>query len=123
MFTAFPTRMPKVVYQAVVFSFFRGNSGAVLKIYSSQAKRMEHSAYPDYRLVLANIIGDYLFRCPNLLSASLVHAAGAPVFLYEFSLPTKTPGYPCCDGLACHTAEVIYADFIIIILAKIIIDL
>lgn len=110
VFTAFPARMPKLVYQAVVFSFFRGSSGAVLRIYSAQAKRIENSAFPDYRLVLSNIIGDYLFRCPNLLAATLLHATGAPVFLYEFSLPTKTPGYPCCDGLACHTAEVSLAD-------------
>ena len=97
---------PKIVYQAVVFSFFRGSAGGVLKIYSAQAKRIENSAIPDYRLVLSNIIGDYLFRCPNLYAANLLHSSGAPVFLYEFSLPTKTPGFDCCDGLACHTAEV-----------------
>ena len=32
VFTAFPTRMPKLVYQAVVLSFFRGSAPAVLKI-------------------------------------------------------------------------------------------
>ena len=108
VFTAFPTRMPKLVYQAVVLSFFRGSAPAVLKIYGAQAKRQEQAAFPDFRLVLANIIGDYLFRCPTLLAASLLHSTGSPVFLYEFSLPTKTPGYPCCDGIACHTAELPY---------------
>lgn len=79
----------------------------MLKIYSAQAKRIENSVVPDYRLVLSNIIGDYLFRCPNLYAANLLHSSGAPIFLYEFSLPTKTPGFDCCDGLACHTAEVV----------------
>ena len=50
VFTAFPTRMPKLLYQTVVFSFFRGSSGAVLKIYGAQAKRQEQADYPDFRL-------------------------------------------------------------------------
>ena len=52
--------------------------------------------------------GDYLFRCPTRLAASLLHDLGAPVWLYEFGLSTRTPGFPCCDGLSCHTAELPY---------------
>ena len=60
------------------------------------------------RLVLSRIIGDYLFKCPNSRFASLLAAAGAPVFHYEFALPTRAPGFPCCDGLSCHTCELPY---------------
>jgi hypothetical protein len=80
----------------------------VLKTYAPLAKRVAQMENPDYRKVLSTIIGDYLFRCPNQLSAHLLHGSGAAVYLYEFSLPTRTPGYPMCDGLACHTSELPY---------------
>lgn len=108
VFTAFRASMPKLVYQAVVFSFFRGSALRVLKQYASLSEREADSPYPDYRPVLSTIIGDYLFRCPNQLFASQLTAAKTSAFLYEFALPTRTPGYPCCDGLACHTAELPY---------------
>jgi carboxylesterase type B len=108
VFTAFRTHMPKIVYQAVVVSFFRGSALRVLKQYAALSERESESPYPDFRTVLSTIIGDYLFRCPNQLFASQLTAANTSVFLYEFSLPTRTPGYPCCDGLACHTAELPY---------------
>lgn len=108
VFTAFPTRMPKPLYQAVVVSFFRTHALQILKLYSPLTDYISESPYPDYRVVLSTIIGDYLFRCPNQLFARQLSNTGAPVFLYEFSLPTRTPGYPCCDGLACHTAELPY---------------
>ena len=63
---------------------------------------------PDYRIVLAEILGDYLFRCPNQFVANQLASIGTPVFLYEFSLATRTPSFPCCDGLACHTCELPY---------------
>ncbi len=108
VFTAFPTRMPKPLYQALVVSFFRTHALQILKLYSPLTDYISESPYPDYRVVLSTIIGDYLFRCPNQLFARQLSNTGAPVFLYEFSLPTRTPGYPCCDGLACHTAELPY---------------
>lgn len=108
VFTAFGTHMPKLIYQAVVFSFFRGSALRVLKQYAALSEREADGPYPDYRPVLSTIIGDYLFRCPNQLFASQLTAANTSVFLYEFALPTRTPGYPCCDGLACHTAELPY---------------
>lgn len=108
VFTAFRASMPKLIYQAVVVSFFRGAALRVLKQYSREAEREAESPYPDYRPVLSTIIGDYLFRCPNQLVAAQLTAAKTSVFLYEFALPTRTPGYPCCDGLACHTAELPY---------------
>jgi carboxylesterase type B len=100
--------MVKFAYQALVFSFFRRDAGSVLKTYASYSKRVEASSNPDYRFVLAQIIGDYLFRCPNMLAASSMNSAGTPVFLYEFALPTKIPGLPACTGLSCHTAELPY---------------
>ena len=108
VFTAFPTRMAKIIYQGLVYSFFRTSAPQVLKLYSSLSKYISESPYPDYRLALSTIIGDYLFRCPNQLFAKQLTASRAKVYLYEFALPTRTPGYPCCDGLACHTAELPY---------------
>jgi hypothetical protein len=58
--------------------------------------------------VLSRIIGDYLFRCPSQYFAEQLSTLGTAVFLYEFSLPTRTPGFPCCDGLSCHTCELPY---------------
>ena len=108
VFTAYPTRMAKIVYQALVISFFRTAAPRVLRMYAPLTKMLAQSAYPDYRLVLSRIIGDYLFRCPNSYFAAQLVEAGAPVYHYEFALPTRTPGFPCCDGLACHTCEVPY---------------
>ena len=108
VYTAFPAKIIKPVYMALIISFFRRAAGRVLKVYASLAKRVAASDTPDYRKVLSTIIGDYLFRCPNQLAAALLHSAGAPVHLYEFSLATKTPGYHMCSGLACHTAELPY---------------
>jgi hypothetical protein len=75
---------------------------------------IEDSHDQDYRQVLARIIGDYLFRCPNQYYAKQLSGLGdishvdSGIYLYEFALPTRTPGFPCCDGLACHTCEVPY---------------
>jgi len=108
VYTAFPTKMTKPLYLALVISFFRRAAGKVLKMYAPLAKRQAMTNDPDYRKVLSYIIGDYLFRCPNQLGASMLHSAGSAVYLYEFSLATRTPGYDMCDGLACHTAELPY---------------
>lgn len=108
VFTAYPTRMTKIVYQALVFSFFRASAPKILRIYAPLTKILSQSAYPDYRLVLSRIIGDYLFRCPNHYFAAQLAATGAAVYHYEFALATRTPGFPCCDGLACHTSELPY---------------
>ena len=69
---------------------------------------LSYTPQPDYRIVLAEILGDYLFRCPNQFVANQLASIGTPVFLYEFSLATRTPSFPCCDGLACHTCELPY---------------
>lgn len=108
VFTAYPTRMTKIIYQALVFSFFRTSAPKILGLYAPLTKILSQSAYPDYRLVLSRIIGDYLFRCPNQYFAAQLAATGAAVFHYEFALATRTPGFPCCDGLACHTSELPY---------------
>ena len=100
--------MSKIFYQTCVFGFFHASAPSVLKKYSPLARKIEESPYPDYRLVLSEIIGDYLFRCPNRLFANRLSSIKNPVFLYEFSLPTKTPGFPCCDGISCHTCELPY---------------
>lgn len=109
VYTAFPTRMMfKFIFQAIVFSFFREAAPRVMKLYSSLTKRVDKSDSPDYRIVLSRIIGDYLFKCPNILFANQAAKLNNPVFLYEFSLQTRTPGFACCDGLACHTCELPY---------------
>jgi hypothetical protein len=104
VYSAFRFRLPKLVYQLVVLSFFRQAAPAVLRMYAHLAKQ----SASDYRVVLSAIINDYLFRCPNHLYAFLLSLAGSPVYLYEFSLATRAPGYPFCNGLACHTAEIPY---------------
>lgn len=109
VFTAFPTRMNKLIYQALIFSFFRQAAPQVLKLYQSYADAVAQvSIYPDYRLVLSQILGDYLFRCPTQFFATQLTGSGTAVYLYEFALRTRTPGYPCCDGLSCHTSELPY---------------
>jgi carboxylesterase type B len=117
VYSAFGGRMNKMVYQVVVFSFFRTSAPEVLAMYAPLAKRIEKSPDPDFRIVLAQIIGDYLFRCPNQLFASLLSDRGAEVYLYEFALPTRTPGFQCCDGFSCHTAELPCKDFTVWLLA------
>lgn len=109
VFTAFPTRMNKVIYQALVWSFFRTAAPQILKMYQPYADSLSQvSIYPDYRIVLSQIIGDYLFRCPNQFFATQLTGIGTAVYLYEFALKTRTPGFPCCDGLSCHTCELPY---------------
>lgn len=108
VFMGFPGRMNKIVYQILVASFFRESALHVMKMYGPLARRVDRSSNPDYRVVLSQIIGDYLFRCPNQLFASKAAQLGTPVHLYEFALPTRTPGFPICDGMACHTAEIPY---------------
>lgn len=108
VFTAYPTMMPKLVYQALVFSFFRSVAPRVLKTYARYAKQVGNGPNPDYRQVLSQIIGDYLFRCPNKYFAAQLTGVGTSVFLYEFALATRTPGFPCCNGLSCHTCELPY---------------
>lgn len=112
IYGGFPTRMVKVVYQTVIFSFFREKALSVLKLYSGFAKKLQRVKNPDYRIVLSQIINDYLFRCPNLLFAKIASSRMLSdkngVFFYEFALPTKIPNFPSCDGLACHTSELPY---------------
>lgn len=60
----------------------------------------------DYRPVMSQIIDDYLFRCPSLHFADLVHSNN--VYVYRFSQPTHIPGYKECWGKSCHTAELPY---------------
>eukprot|EP01035_Chromulina_nebulosa_P018325 gene18325-24015_t len=110
VYTAYPTRMIKLVYQILVFSFFRTSAPKVLKMYEKITKQVAKTDRPDYRVVLAQIIGDYLFRCPNQVVATLLASPPikSSVYMYEFALPTRTPGFQCCDGLACHTCELPY---------------
>lgn len=110
VFSAFPARMAKVVFQAYILSFFRASAPGVLRLYTKLIKKVDDSPYPDYRIPLSTIIGDYLFRCPNKLFASLLAQTpiSTPVFLYEFALPTRVQGFPSCDGLSCHTVEIPY---------------
>jgi carboxylesterase type B len=108
VFTAYPTVMPRFMYQAMVFGFFRFDAPRVLKQYAALSREQQLSPHPDYRLVLSVIIGDYLFKCPTQLFATMATTANSSVYLFEFSLPTKVPDYPCCDGLSCHTSELPY---------------
>ena len=125
VYSAYPGRMIKIVFQTLVFSFFRTSAPSVMRTYNRLIKSVDDSISPDYRTVLSTIIGDYLFRCPiqlmtNILANSpytttpptsattAATASKAAVYLYEFALPTRTPGFPACNGLACHTAEIPY---------------
>ena len=142
VYSAYPGRMIKIVFQTLVFSFFRTSAPSVMRTYNRLIKSVDDSISPDYRTVLSTIIGDYLFRCPiqlmtNILAnspytttttttttptptasaaytttatpaATTSATTKAAVYLYEFALPTRTPGFPACNGLACHTAEIPY---------------
>ena len=39
---------------------------------------------------------------------SLASTITTPVYVYEFVHPAACPGWPVCQGLACHTAELPY---------------
>jgi hypothetical protein len=109
VFTAFPNRMNQFLYKFLILSFFRQSSFNVLTMYSSKMKNIENSPYPDYRLLLSEILSDYLFHCPNQFIANSFMKLGSSVFLYKFSLETKIPGFSCCNGLSCHSCDLPYA--------------
>jgi len=125
VYTAFPTRMSKLLFQTILISFFRTTSNLIQQMYQKGIKEIEETTpYPDYRIILAQIIGDYLFRCPNQQFAQLIGGSSSHyqqslqaegeggrggvknIYLYEFALSTRTPGFACCNGLACHTCEI-----------------
>ncbi|CAM9305985.1 unnamed protein product [Chrysoparadoxa australica] len=104
---AFPLSMPKMVYWAFVAALFKDSTRRVLAQYGDMANAQKESG--DYRPVMSQIIHDYLFRCPNQRAAHrFQELSSAPVWMYEFRHPTVVPGFPACDGLACHTAELPY---------------
>ena len=51
--------------------------------HTPQSLEQQQSPYPDYRLVLATIIGDYLFRCPNQLFASMASQTNSSVYVLD----------------------------------------
>lgn len=106
VYTAFPSRISKFMFQTLVMSFFRTKGSIVLQMYKPLITRVDDTTFPDFRVVLSQIIGDYLFRCPNQYVARKAAEIGFPVHMYEFSLPTRTPGFTYCDGLACHACEI-----------------
>jgi hypothetical protein len=78
----------------------------------------------DYRPVMSQIIGDYLFRCPTWHYAQILSKARiqkrsseqnfdtddqtANIYVYRFSQPTHVPGYKECWGKASHGMSVFY---------------
>ncbi len=108
VYAAYPTIMTKVVFQAVLYGFFRESTTKVLKAYSGLVSQMSRLSHPDYRVALSQMIGDYLFRCPNQQFAENLNILNFMVYLYEFTMPTKVPNFPICDGLSCHTCEIPY---------------
>lgn len=107
VFNAIKNRISKSIYQLLVIFFFREKSKTVLDMYAPLVRRIEKQQLnPDYRWVLAKIVGDYLFRCPNQYFAWLASQNGSKIFLYEFGLPSMIEMAPFCDGLSCHTAEI-----------------
>jgi carboxylesterase type B len=106
VYGAYSAVMTKVVFQAVLYGFFREMTSKVLQTYAGLTAQIAKSPSGDYRAVLSQIIGDYLFRCPTQQFADQLHELGYSVYLYEFALPTKVPNFPFCDGLSCHTCEI-----------------
>jgi len=91
----------------------------------AQALKEAAKVIIDYRPVMSQIIGDYLFRCPTWHYAQILSKARiqkrasqeqnidnieqtAHIYVYRFSQPTHVPGYKECWGNACHTAELPY---------------
>eukprot|EP01039_Chlorochromonas_danica_P010261 gene10261-11356_t len=68
VFSAYPTRMNKLIFMTLMISMFRTAAMAVLRTYDE-----------------------------------LIRWSRNNVFLYEFRLPTRTPGFDFCEGLSCHT--------------------
>jgi len=109
-----PWPLNRASYWFIVGLLFREDAPGVLRQYALKAEatalRDPTTGRPyDYRPVLADIITDYVFRCPSWRAAQLLATSstlGTPVYVYEFSHPTRYEGFPACSGLACHTTEV-----------------
>lgn len=65
VYSAFPKMSMKFMLEGIVLAFFRDSKDAVMTKYEPIIQAVDNSDDPDYRLALANIVGDYLFRCPN----------------------------------------------------------
>ena len=74
--------MNKIIFQMITLSFFRQDASRVLKTYAVRTRTVSKQRYPDYRVVLAEIIGDYLFRCPTKLASTLLHDLG----IYRYNI-------------------------------------
>ncbi|KAJ1629998.1 Alpha/Beta hydrolase protein [Pavlovales sp. CCMP2436] len=122
--------MNRVVLWATVGFMFRLAAPQVLRVYapladavaeaeaqvqqpgvapvSEQGGRAGRScAQADYLPVLAQVLTDYMFRCPARRLAAALHAGPrvSPTFLYEFAQPSNHTPVAACRGLACHTME------------------
>jgi len=101
-------RMGLIAYRSLVNLLFKTSAPRVLRTY-------KHLADPcrvtnDFRPALSAILNDYMFRCPTWRAANALYAVSsgrgrAPVYVYEFALPTRLQDFPECYGKACHTAE------------------
>lgn len=180
VFSLFQTSINKILFYAIIFSFFRFNSIKIIQNYdsnyerryldyllkdfkastensdettppfyssyttennedsfsSSSSSNYYHNLYSsmnkihenntknqikkkDYRLLLSIILNDYLFFCPTIKLSSLLSSYyNNNVYLYDFFLPTRTPGFPKCDGLSCHTSELPYIFYQLDIINK-----
>ena len=62
----------QLVYYSFVLALFRTSMWSVLRAYGHLAEQCRESG--DYRMVMSQIMHDYLFRCPNLRAAQLIQA-------------------------------------------------
>ena len=113
VYNIFPFPMPKYLYWGFIFVLFRESAPKIIRHYAEMVEKevaRQGSKRIDYRPVLSIVLNDYMFRCPtwraaHLLQEKSVGAAAAPVYVFQFSHPTRVPGYPECHGLSCHTSE------------------
>lgn len=113
VYNIFPFPMPKYLYWGFVFVLFRESAPKIIRHYAEVVEKevaRQGAKRIDYRPVLSIILNDYMFRCPtwraaHLLQEKSVDPAAAPVYVFQFSHPTRVPGFPECHGLSCHTSE------------------
>ena len=113
MAQAFPFAMPRLVYLSTVAYMFKLASPVVLSFYEQFATEAQVGG-TDHRLLLGQILTDYMFTCANRNASAVLHEykqlfprhKRGPLYLYHFTQPSDFITEPAeCRGRACHMSE------------------
>ncbi|EFA76380.1 cAMP-regulated D2 protein precursor [Heterostelium album PN500] len=103
----FKLKLAKIIYNQIVNTIFRK--------YSSEIKNQVLDLYPgvslpgDNRPILARLLNDLLFKCPNRYMARALSKNGDMTYLYRYTHVNSFNGsLPFCHTSACHGDELPY---------------